>query len=148
MTYQNTNVDSLFLTTSIIFEYTHDFKNAIDIARIFFDFGQSSFLLSYQIKDLKLNQKLDKSQKNTNLVSIIIPTYNSHKYIKDTLNSLINQTHSYIEILCIDDGSTDNTIQIIKDLETTNDINIKIIDQNNQGPSNARNRGIQLAKAE
>ena len=148
LTYQNTNVDSLFLTTSIIFEYTHDFKNAIDIARIFFDFGQSSFLLSYQIKDLKLNQKLDKSQKNTNLVSIIIPTYNSHKYIKDTLNSLINQTHSYIEILCIDDGSTDNTIQIIKDLETTNDINIKIIDQNNQGPSHARNRGIQLAKAE
>lgn len=147
-TYKNINVDSLFLTASIFFEYTHDIKNAIDIACIFFDFGQISFLLSYQIKDLILNQKLIRSQKNTDLVSIIIPTYNSHKYIKDTLTSLINQTHSYIEILCIDDGSTDNTIQIIKDLEKNNDIHIKIIDQNNQGPSHARNRGIQLAKAE
>ena len=48
-------------------------------------------------------------------VSIIIPIYNSEKYLKQCLESIINQTYKNIEIICINDGSTDNSEKIIKD---------------------------------
>ena len=50
------------------------------------------------------------------LVSIIIPVYNLENYIENCLNSIVNQTYRELEILCIDDGSTDKSAEIIKDL--------------------------------
>ena len=75
-------------------------------------------------------------------VSIIVPVYNVELYIEDCLNSLLNQTYSNYEIILINDGSTDNSIEICSKY---NDQKIKIYNQNNKGVSIARNVGISLA---
>ena len=79
------------------------------------------------------------------LISIIIPIFNCEKYIKRCLNSLINQTYKNIEVILIDDGSTDRSSEICKDY-SKRDQRIKYIRQNNQGVSAARNRGLDIAK--
>lgn len=79
-----------------------------------------------------------------NLVSVIVPTYNSSKYLKECLDSIINQTYSEIEIICIDDGSTDDTVKILNKYEYENN-NIKLIKKTNTGVSDSRNIGIREA---
>jgi len=79
------------------------------------------------------------------LVSVVIPAYNSEKYIDKAINSVLNQTYQDFEIIIIDDGSVDNTRQII---ENTNDSRIKYIYQENSGPAAARNNGIKNASGE
>ena len=74
-------------------------------------------------------------------ISIIIPFFNSAQYLHRCLNSLINQNHKSIEILLIDDGSTDNSYAICKKYASL-DKRIKIMRQNNKGQSSARNLGI------
>ena len=80
-------------------------------------------------------------------VSVIIPVYNTEKYLKSCLDSVINQTLSDIEIICINDGSTDNSLDILEEYANKDD-RIKIINQKNQGVSEARNNGIKLAKSD
>lgn len=77
-------------------------------------------------------------------VSIIVPVYNVEKYLPSCLDSLIKQTLTDIEILCINDGSTDNSLSILKKY-SLNDTRIKIIDKSNEGVGNARNTGIVAA---
>lgn len=79
--------------------------------------------------------------------SIIIPIYNVQKYLPKCLDSLLNQTLTDIEIICINDGSTDNSLQILKNY-ANKDNRIKIITQQNQGVSVARNTGIDNATGE
>lgn len=74
-------------------------------------------------------------------VSIIIPVYNSEKYIDTCLKSVLNQNYKNIEIIIIDDGSKDNSFKIIQKYSNT-DKRIKYIYQENSGPSEARNNGI------
>ena len=76
------------------------------------------------------------------LVSIIIPVYNAAPFLKDSLESVINQTYSNIEIICIDDGSEDNSLEILKFFSDK----ITIISQENQGLSSALNVGIKKMK--
>lgn len=76
-------------------------------------------------------------------ISIIIPAYNAEKYIKRTLNSLINQTFSNLEIIVINDGSTDKTSDIVKGI-SKRDNRIKIIDKENSGVSESRNLGLEI----
>lgn len=78
------------------------------------------------------------------LVSIIIPVYNCEAYIKDTINNILNSIYSDIEIICIDDGSSDNSFAIIKELSVQNS-KIKYLSQSNQGVSIARNNGLKHA---
>lgn len=80
-------------------------------------------------------------------ISIIVPVYNVEEYLPRCLNSLINQTYKDIEIICINDGSQDNSMQILEDYRKK-DNRIKIISQDNQGPSMARNAGIDKAEGE
>lgn len=79
------------------------------------------------------------------LVSIITPTYNSQRFIESTIKSVQKQTYQYWEMIIIDDGSTDGSINIIRSF-VENDDRIKlIILHSNNGPAIARNKGIQLA---
>jgi len=76
------------------------------------------------------------------LVSIIIPTYNAEKYILDTVNSALSQTYKNIEIIIIDDGSTDDTLNLINSFRLEK---VKIFTQENKGASVARNNGLKHA---
>ena len=74
-------------------------------------------------------------------VSIIVPCYNAQNYLDKCLNSILKQTYKNIELICINDGSTDNTLNILKKYKK-NDTRVKIIDKKNEGVSAARNDGI------
>lgn len=78
------------------------------------------------------------------LVSIIIPVYNVEKYLTECLNSVVNQTYQKLEIIVIDDGSTDSSGSIIKDF-ALRDNRIKVLSQKNGGQSRARNYGLKKA---
>jgi len=79
-------------------------------------------------------------------ISIIIPTYNCAKYIDEAILSALNQTYSNKEIIIIDDGSKDNTKDILKKYEDNE--KVKVVFQENQGVSKARNNGILIASGE
>ena len=76
------------------------------------------------------------------LISVIIPLYNAEQTIRKTLDSILQQTYSNIEVLVIDDGSTDSSNAIVK---SYNDTRIKLIEKANGGVSSARNLGIKYA---
>ena len=78
-------------------------------------------------------------------VSIIVPVYNVEKLLSRCLNSLVNQSLSDIEIICVNDGSTDNSLNILKSF-SEKDSRIIIIDKQNEGLSVARNTGMNIAK--
>lgn len=80
-------------------------------------------------------------------VSVIVPCYNAKKYLDKCLNSLINQTMKEIEIICVNDGSIDNTINILRKYQK-NDKRITVINKENGGVSSARNEGIKFAHGE
>ena len=81
-------------------------------------------------------------------VSIITPVYNVERCIEKTINSVKNQTLKNFELLLIDDGSKDRSIEIAENLLKDSDVNYKIITQENSGVSAARNRGIKEAEGE
>lgn len=78
------------------------------------------------------------------LISIIIPVYNAAPYLEEALNSTLNQSYRHLEIIIIDDGSTDGSDKIC-DRYAEKDERIHVIHQNNRGLSNARNKGLDLA---
>lgn len=83
----------------------------------------------------------------TPLISVIIPVYNVEKYLRRCLDSVIAQTYQKIEIICVDDGSIDDSGKIC-DQYAVRDARIKVIHQENQGLSAARNRGLDAAEGE
>lgn len=80
-------------------------------------------------------------------VSVIIPVYNVEKYLRECLDSVINQTLKDIEIICVNDGSTDNSRDILEDY-SQRDYRVRIIDKKNGGLSSARNAGMKAARGE
>ena len=80
-------------------------------------------------------------------VSVIIPVYNVEQYLRNCLDSVINQTLKDIEIICVDDGSPDNCGAIL-DEYASKDNRIKVIHQENKGVAVARNRGLDIASGE
>ena len=78
------------------------------------------------------------------LISIIVPTYNVEKYIRTCIESILAQTYRNIEVIIVNDGSTDQSLAVISDLICSHH-NIKVINQKNQGLSVARNTGIDAA---
>ena len=74
------------------------------------------------------------------IVSVIIPVYNGEKYLNETLESVLNQSYNNLEVIVVDDGSTDKTASIIKKYKT-----IKYIYQENEGTASAFNNGIDNA---
>jgi glycosyltransferase involved in cell wall biosynthesis len=80
-------------------------------------------------------------------VSIIVPVYNSEKYLKKCLDSILNQNYKNIEVLVIDDGSNDNSLDIIHEA-STRDKRIIVIEKKNGGVSSARNEGLTRASGD
>lgn len=80
-------------------------------------------------------------------LSIIIPVYNAEKYLKDCLDSVFAQNLDSFEVICVNDGSTDHSADIIQDFQQ-NHSNLSLIQQVNQGPSSARNTGLKHANGD
>lgn len=85
--------------------------------------------------------------KNKIKVSVIVPVYNVENYLRRCIESLLNQTIKDIEVIAINDGSTDSSLDILKEY-SNKDNRIKIIDKENNGVSKARNNGISMAIGE
>lgn len=78
------------------------------------------------------------------LVSVIVPVYNVAPYLREALDSVVNQTYKDLEIIVVDDGSTDGSADICKEYADS-DARIKLIQQSNKGLSGARNTGLDIA---
>ena len=78
------------------------------------------------------------------LISIIVPIYNVEKYIRTCIESILAQTYRNVEVIIVNDGSTDQSLAVISDLICSHH-NVKVINQKNQGVSVARNTGIDVA---
>lgn len=93
---------------------------------------------------MKLNEI---KPKDPSLISIIVPIYNTERYIKNCLNSIINQTYQNLEVILVDDKSTDGTLRVIE--QYLGDKRIKVIKKSvNRGVSNSRNIGLREAKGD
>jgi glycosyltransferase involved in cell wall biosynthesis len=85
------------------------------------------------------------TQVSTPRVSVVIPTYNDSLFLSDAISSVLSQTYRDIEVIVVDDGSTDNTAEIVKSFQ---DPRIRYIYQENRGVAAARNTGIMASRAE
>ena len=83
----------------------------------------------------------------TNMISIVIPVYNTEKYLERCINSILTNTYKNIEVICVDDGSTDNSLSCLQKM-AERDNRLVIISQENQGVSVARNTGMALVTGE
>ncbi|MCM1234996.1 MAG: glycosyltransferase [Ruminococcus flavefaciens] len=87
-----------------------------------------------------------KSEMN-DMISIIIPVYNGEKYLRECIESVLNQTYSNVELILVDDKSPDNSIEIEKEYAAAYPDKIKLIAlDENKGTGNALNRGIDAAQ--
>lgn len=84
---------------------------------------------------------------NTSLISIIVPVYNVEKYLDECVRSIMNQTYQNLEIILIDDGSTDRSPEMC-DAFAREDARIKVVHKQNGGASSARNLGLDIATGE
>ena len=80
-------------------------------------------------------------------ISVVIPVYNTQNYLNECIDSVLNQSFKDFEIICINDGSTDNSLSILSDYEVS-DERIKVISQQNRGLGASRNEGLKLAQGE
>ncbi|MBR5130212.1 MAG: glycosyltransferase [Alphaproteobacteria bacterium] len=78
-------------------------------------------------------------------ISVIIPVYNAEEFLPECLDSVLDQTHKNFEIICVNDGSTDNSLSVLNAYAKM-DKRIKVYTQENQGQSSARNKGLDVAK--
>lgn len=80
-------------------------------------------------------------------ISVIMPVYNVSNYLENAINSIKNQTFKDVEIICVNDGSTDNSLDVLNKIRKDSD-NLVIVNQENSGPGIARNMGIDYATGE
>ncbi len=97
-----------------------------------------------------MDEKADIPEMNLNAeikVSVVMPIYNACRYIRPALDSILSQTLSDIEVICVDDGSTDTSLDMLK-IYQKNDSRIRIITETNAGPALARNNGLKRSRGE
>ena len=81
------------------------------------------------------------------LVSVVMPIYNAVDYLAEAIDNVLRQTMKEIELICVDDGSTDGSFEVIKKKQAS-DSRVRIVTENNAGPSVARNKGLVRARGE
>ncbi len=91
--------------------------------------------------------KNEKKMQGEVKVSVIVAAYNAEKYVTETMESLVNQSIDNYEIIVVNDGSADHTLDILNEYQNRYDY-VTVIDKENGGPSSARNRGLDLAQGE
>lgn len=146
--YKRQNLFSLGKYTFTVFKEINKNSKSLPVS------SKESFLKTYRLNSQKslviiekhLNKKQtknlqEKSAENNPLISIIIPVYNVEKYLADCLISVINQTYKNLEIICVNDGSTDGSTDILKKYQQK-DSRIKVITQQNKGLAAARNTAL------
>ena len=79
------------------------------------------------------------------LVSIVIPIYNAEQYLEESIRSVLDQSYGNLQIICVDDGSTDNSLKIAEKLKN-DDSRIVLISKENEGAGVARNKGMEVAQ--
>ena len=80
-------------------------------------------------------------------VTVLMPVYNAERYLYDSISSILRQTSNNWKLICVDDGSTDNSLQILRNYEKANN-KIKVLTQENAGPAVARARAIEIVDTE
>jgi glycosyltransferase involved in cell wall biosynthesis len=82
------------------------------------------------------------------LVSVVVPIYNGEPFMVQALQSVIVQDYRPLEIIVVDDGSTDGTAQSVRTISDSSDVPLRYVFQDNRGPAAARNRGVEIAHGE
>lgn len=100
-----------------------------------------------KVEEIEISAEEPTAPNCTPKVSVILPVYNVGKYLRQSLDSLINQTLKEIEIICVDDGSVDDSYDILEEYKQK-DSRIKVIHKENKGTGAARNDGLRLATGE
>ncbi len=98
-------------------------------------------------RDASLFERLAADYINRPAVSVIMPVFNASYYLHDALDDVLDQTVSNIELICVDDGSTDDSLQILKEYAERNS-NITVISQENRFAGAARNTGLEIARGD
>ena len=94
--------------------------------------------------EVMINESNEVENEYNPVISVIIPVYNAEKYVKKCLETIINQSYWHLEIICVDDGSTDHSLELLE-LFAKKDDRIKILRQKNSGPAAARNAALREA---
>lgn len=100
-----------------------------------------------QLKEIEVVNEVKKEWNGSCKASVIIPVYNVEEYLEECIQSVLNQTLNNIEIICVNDGTQDNSMEIVRRL-AKKDNRIVIIEKENGGLSSARNAGMKKAKGE
>lgn len=124
-------------------QYINEFSNSLPCFKIILgsDFNKLTRLIKGFISkpEKYSGLKTNTSKKNEKpLVSVVMPVFNGEKYINEAVENILNQNYPAIEIIIIDDGSTDETKKLVHELP----VDVRYFYQPNEGPSSARNRGI------
>lgn len=107
---------------------------------------QGFFFMNSTDSKENINQIQDKALCEAEIaVSVVVPIYNAYDYLQAALDSILDQTLRDIEVICIDDGSTDRSIELLKKYHEK-DKRIRVVTENNAGVSTARNKGIARAR--
>ena len=132
----------------LLLKYWH--SNPVTDAVLYRCLGMSLKEFAAKHIDIPVYKKLNRaygSSPTTPKVSVIIPVYNVELYLRDCLDSIVHQTFSVIEIICVNDGSTDGSLAILEEYYAQDD-RVSIISRENAGSSVARNVGMQQASGE
>lgn len=145
---------NIFEDLDISIDVINEINNVENLLEIYKKNYKDSQVKNYQLKidmnkewEKNINSYFNFNIRNNDLVTVVVPVYNTSNKLIKCVESLMKQSYRNIEILLINDGSTDNSLEVCKYLSNIDD-RIKVISQDNKGLSEARNTGISNAKGE
>lgn len=136
-------VEYYYWISAILFIATNDFSKAREVCYDFYKIFCGSAHLSEIYRYILTNNFQTKKTTLDNIISVVIPLYNQGLFLRDSLNSILNQTIQNIEVIIIDDGSTDDSLAIARALAQEHSAHrITVLTHPNKGKGFTRNRGV------